>query len=91
MHTVLREQRVLKFSLDSSRPNLVLRQAEGFWHVQGIHDRPGYSRVYLSTNIIVSRVIPSVIVDYAAARALPRATSWLETYPWKKNHEGSLG
>jgi len=78
MQTVLREQRVIKFSLDNSRStNLVLRQAEGYWHVQQPTDRPGYARVYLSTNIVVSRLIPSVIVDYAAARALPRATTWL--------------
>jgi len=78
MQTVLRELRVVKFSLDNSTStNLVLRQAEGFWHVQQSADRAGYSRVYLSTNIVVSRLIPSVIVDYAAARALPRATTWL--------------
>lgn len=83
MHTVLREQRLIKFGLDASRPNPVLRQAEGFWYVHAPNDRPnnsGWSRVYLSTNIVVSRMIPSIIVDYAAARALPRATTWLESF-----------
>lgn len=83
IQAVFREQRVIKFSLDNSRnTNLVLRQADGFWHVQPAADHPGYSRVYLSTNVVVSRLIPSFIVDYAAARALPRATTWLQDlYP----------
>lgn len=85
MHTVMREQRVVKFNLDSSRPNLVMRKAEGFWHVQVPPDRPeGYSRVYLSSNIVASRLVPVVVVDYAAARALPRATTWLQEFDFSK-------
>jgi hypothetical protein len=77
---VYREKRVIKFSLDPSRPNLVLRQADGFWYVEKLVDRPGYSRVWLSASVIASRLIPTVIVDYAAMRALPRASSWLQPY-----------
>jgi len=87
LHTLFREQRVIKFSLDNSRQNLVMRQAEGFWHVQVAHDHPGHSRVYLSTNIIVANVIPSIIVDYAAARALPRATTWLENFDFSQEDQ----
>lgn len=87
LHTLFREQRVIKFSLDNSRQNLVMRQAEGFWHVQVAHDHPGHSRVYLSTNIIVANVIPSIIVDYAAARALPRATTWLENFDFTQEDQ----
>ena len=64
----------------TSRPNLVLRQADGFWYVEKIIDRPGYSRVWLSASVVASRLIPTIIVDYAAMRALPRATSWLQPY-----------
>lgn len=88
---VYRERRVIAFSLDPSRPNLVLRQADGFWYVEKIADRPGYSRVWLSASVIASRLIPTVIVDYAAMRALPRASSWLQPYfanvPYSRDDE----
>lgn len=37
----------------------------------------GYTRVWLLCELKVSRVLPSFIVDYAAKRAMPRATTWL--------------
>jgi len=80
VNRVYPEKRLIKFSLDPSRPNLVLRQADGFWYVEKLADRPGYSRVWLSASVVASRLIPTVIVDYAAKRALPRASSWLQPY-----------
>ena len=80
VNRVYAEKRLIRFSLDPSRPNLVLRQADGFWYVEKIIDRPGYSRVWLSASVVASRLIPTIIVDYAAMRALPRATSWLQPY-----------
>jgi hypothetical protein len=80
-HQLWREQRTIMFRLDKSRPNLVFEEAEGFWHVQVPADRPkGYSRVYLTANIVAARMIPPLILDYAAARALPRATKWMLPY-----------
>lgn len=37
-------------------------------------------RVWLKARIKVSRVIPTFVVDYAASRALPRATGWLKPF-----------
>jgi hypothetical protein len=86
IHSILRDNRIVKFRLDTSKPNLVLRKAEGFWYVQSVDggspDNPGSakSRVYLSADIVASRLVPTMIVDYAAARALPRATTWLQQF-----------
>ena len=81
VHTICPEDQIIKFTLDRNRPNLVMREADGFWLVQAPADRPpGYSRVWLSANIVVSRVVPTMLVDYAAARALPRATTWLQSF-----------
>ena len=33
------QQKTIKFTLDKSKPNLVMRQADGFWHVQTPADR----------------------------------------------------
>ena len=46
--------------------------------------REGHARVWLYANVVASRLLPGTIVDYAASRALPRATEWLLTYFAKK-------
>ena len=80
-HTVLPDQRLIKFTLDPTRANLVFREAEGFWHVQIPTDRPeGYCRVYLSAQILTHKNFPKIIMDYAASRALSRATTWLKPF-----------
>lgn len=73
VHRVFKEQRIVKFRLDDDRPNLVFEEAIGFWHVQAPKDRPeGWSRVYLSACILTNVMIPPLIMDYAASRALTR-------------------
>mmetsp|Transcript_3296 Transcript_3296/g.5135 ORF Transcript_3296/g.5135 Transcript_3296/m.5135 type:complete len:265 (+) Transcript_3296:198-992(+) len=79
-HKVYPEQQLIRFKLDSERPNLVLRQATGFWLVEPHPDRDTSSRVWLSARIVASRVVPTLVVDYAACRALPRATSWIQPH-----------
>ena len=80
-HTLLKEQRLIKFSLDSTQLNFVFKEAEGFWHVQIPTDRPeGYCRVYLSIQIVAHKMVPPIILDYAASRALSRATTWLKPF-----------
>lgn len=74
------ENKVIRFVLDQNRPNPVISKVEGYWFVQLPDGREGYSRVWLYANVVASRLVPSFIVDYAASRALPRATEWLLTY-----------
>jgi hypothetical protein len=79
-HTVLQNQRILKFMLDKSQANPLVKEAQGFWHVQVPTDRPsGYSRVYLSAQVVAD-MVPPMILDYAVSRALSRATNWLKPY-----------
>jgi len=80
-HTVLQNQRILKFMLDKGQVNHVVKEAEGFWHVQNPTDRPsGYCRVYLSAQVVTDNMVPPMILDYAVSRALSRATKWLKPY-----------
>lgn len=37
-----------------------------------------YTRVWLLCEVRVSRLLPQWITDYAARRAMPRATTWLK-------------
>lgn len=67
------------FTLDPACTNLVLQKAKGVWHTQeNLEGRPGITRVWLLCELKVSRVLPIWIVDYAAKRAMPRATTWLK-------------
>jgi ribosome-associated toxin RatA of RatAB toxin-antitoxin module len=80
-HTVLPDKRLLKFILDENQINLVVKEAEGFWHVQVPTDRPaGYCRVYLSAQVLTDTMVPPLILDYAVSRALSRATKWLKPF-----------
>ena len=80
-HTVLLDQRLLKFSLDETQINLMVKEAQGFWHVQVPADRPaGYCRVYLSAQVLTDTMVPPLIWDYAVSRALSRATKWLRPF-----------
>jgi hypothetical protein len=66
------------FTLDKACTNVVLKDAKGIWYTQSNPDgRLGYTRIYLLCELSVSRVLPSFIVDYAAKRAMPRASNWI--------------
>ena len=80
-HTVVKEERVVHFSLEPTRLNFVFQEVQGFWHIQIPTDRPeGYCRVYLSIHIVAHKMVPTVLLDYAASKALPRATEWLKPF-----------
>lgn len=80
-HTVFKDQRLIKFTLDPNHVNILFREAIGFWHVEIPTDRPeGYCRVYLSTEILTHKNVPKLIMDYAEAKALSSATKWLKPF-----------
>jgi hypothetical protein len=85
VQTVNIKDRLIQFHLDKARSNPVLKVAEGFWYVQELPSKSGNpedtkSRIWFSANVVASRLLPGPIVDYAADRALRRATKWLETH-----------
>jgi len=68
----------MEFTLDPSCTNVVLKGAKGTWYTEESPDgREGFTRVYLLAGLQISRALPKFIVDYAAERAMPRATKWL--------------
>lgn len=69
----------MEFTLDPSCTNVVLKGAKGTWYTEENPDgRKGFTRVYLLAGLQISRALPKFIVDYAAERAMPRATNWLK-------------
>lgn len=80
-HTIFKDQKLIKFTLDQNYVNILFKEATGFWHVEIPADRPeGYCRVYLNTQILIHKNVPKLIMDYAEAKALSSATKWLKTF-----------
>jgi ribosome-associated toxin RatA of RatAB toxin-antitoxin module len=80
-HTVLEQQRMVKFTLDPNRTNPIFREAKGFWHVEIPTDRQeGYCRIYLSAQVVIHKIVPTLLIDYAATTALSRGTKWLKPF-----------
>lgn len=79
--TLRRDANLLEFALDNAAlqfPPPPFDEARGFWFVEPCAARgAGWSRVWLSSRVVCSPLLPPFVVDYAAARALPRATTWL--------------
>ncbi|CBJ29186.1 conserved unknown protein [Ectocarpus siliculosus] len=79
--SLLRERNMVQFELDpdcTKAGRAVLREATGFFYVESPPDRPGFSRVWMLAKVDVNRFVPGAIVDYAAGRALPRASNWIK-------------
>lgn len=70
------------FTLDPACTNVVLKNAKGVWHTQSNPDGQGdeYTRVWLLCELSVSPLLPQWITDYAARRAMPRATTWVKPH-----------
>jgi hypothetical protein len=69
----------MEFSLDKACKNVVLQDAKGIWYTENEPEgRKGYTRVWLLCELSVSRLLPTFIVDYAAKRAMPRASNWIK-------------
>jgi len=79
-HIVDHDEKIIRFSLDRSRSNLVFKKADGFWFIQADPSNASRCRVWLYASIVCSRIVPTWIVDYAACRALPRATNWIRPH-----------
>ena len=65
------------FTLDPACTNVVLKAAKGVWHTQPSPQGQGATRVWLLCEAKVSRMLPVWIMNYAAKKAMPRATGWL--------------
>lgn len=79
MHKAIRPAGLVRFDLDQARSGLVLQDCRGFWFVEHVPEEfPSRSRVWLYVQSLrTSAFLPHWLVDYAAERALNRATDWL--------------
>jgi len=65
----------MELSLDNALSNAALQQAKGIWYTEVIS--PTVTRVWLLCDLKLSPILPPFIVDCAASKAMPRASSWI--------------
>lgn len=90
VHKVDYADGTVSFELDASVGRAVLHEAAGTWRVEPVADKPASCRVWLEVGLRASSLLPHWIIDYAARRALRRATSWLKPYMEDLWHERQL-
>ncbi len=76
-HTVHPEQGWVTWTLDYSRES-ELDDSVGFWRVESVADRPGYTRVFYSVEVFPRGWVPEVIEDFVTDRGLTKATAWVK-------------
>lgn len=89
MHTIDVAAKTVSFELHPHCGKLVLKEAVGRWTVTQAEE-PGKSRVTLQVRLKASPLLPPWLIDYAASRALRRATSWLKPHvehAWEEQAE----
>ncbi len=75
-----KKRNMLEFRLDKNAgmQGAVFDEARGYWYLEACPEREaGWTRVWLNARVQCSPLLPSGVVDYAATKALPRATTWL--------------
>lgn len=79
IHTIDVAAKQVSLKLHPNCGKMVLKEAIGCWTVTQADD-PAKSRVTLDVQLKASSLLPTWLVDYAANRALRRATSWLKPH-----------
>lgn len=75
-----KNRNMLEFRLDKSggMQGAVFDEARGYWYLEACSEREeGWTRVWLNARVQCSPLLPSAVIDYAASKALPRASTWL--------------
>lgn len=71
---------MLEFRLDKSAgmQGAAFDEARGYWYLEPCPEREeGWTRVWLNARVQCSPLLPASVIDLAATKALPRATTWL--------------
>eukprot|EP00929_Paragymnodinium_shiwhaense_P120003 TRINITY_DN91918_c0_g1_i1.p1 TRINITY_DN91918_c0_g1~~TRINITY_DN91918_c0_g1_i1.p1 ORF type:complete len:335 (-),score=48.42 TRINITY_DN91918_c0_g1_i1:173-1177(-) len=83
LHTIEPDVGIVRFDLDPSSRNFVLKQASGFWFVEELVSGEGGTprcRIWFCVTVKVSSLLPSQILHYVAEKSLEDASSWMKPY-----------
>lgn len=67
----------MTWTLDYTRTS-DLDDSVGFWRVEAIADKPGWTRVYYSVQVKLSGWVPGFVEDMLANSGLTKATAWVK-------------
>lgn len=67
----------MTWTLDYSRLS-DLDDSVGFWRVEPLADKPGYTRVYYSVSVKLSGWVPGFVEDMLSKSGLTKATAWVK-------------
>ncbi|MFH1467083.1 MAG: SRPBCC family protein [Pseudomonadota bacterium] len=84
-HTLDRDAGWMTWTLDAAQEN-ELAATVGFWRVEPVAGRPGWTRVAYSVEVVPSGWVPAPIEDYVTGRGLTKATAWV-----KRESEAAAG
>ncbi len=84
-HEVHTDEGWLTWTLDYSRAS-ELDDSVGFWRVEPVADRPGYTRLFYSVEVKPLGWVPGPIEDYISDAGLTKATAWV-----KRESEAAAG
>ncbi len=76
-HQVHIDEGWLTWTLDYSRAS-DLDDSVGFWRVEPVADRPGYTRLFYSVEVKPLGWVPGPIEDYISDAGLTKATAWVK-------------
>jgi hypothetical protein len=67
----------MTWTLDYTRQS-DLDDSVGFWRVEALADKPGWTRVYYSVQVKLSGWVPGFVEDMLANSGLTKATAWVK-------------
>ena len=76
-HTYRPDQGYMTWTLDYDRLS-DLGDSVGYWFVKPHPDKPGWTRLYYSVELVVKKQMPEFIVDIATKKGLKEATAWVK-------------
>jgi len=82
-HIYRPEQNYMTWTLDYSRES-DLDDSVGFWYVEAIDGKPGWTRVYYSVDVRLKGWVPGTIENMIAKSGLTKATAWVKAESEKK-------
>lgn len=76
-HTFYPDKNYLTWTLDYSKES-DLDDSVGFWYVQPLQEKPGWSRLYYSVDVQLKGWVPGFIENMITKSGLSKATSWVK-------------
>lgn len=76
-HQVHTDQGFMTWHLDYSKTS-DLEDSVGFWVVEPLPDKPGFTRLWYSVDVKVGGWVPAFVEDMVAKSGLTKATTWVK-------------